>query len=326
VLLGYRNGKAHRKYVTRKTRREVVEEIRRLLSALRAGAPVSTGSCTVEEWFRTYLDEVARPKVRPKTFDRYSSDVRLHIVPTLGRVRLDKLRPAQLVGLYNAKLADGLSPRSVRHLHAVIRRALGVAVKWQLVAVNVATLVDPPSVSHVEIQPLTVTEAKALVEAARHDRLEARWLVGLALGLRQGEVLGLCWDDVDIDQKVLRVRRSLQRRSGGGLMFADVKTARSRRDLPLPDELVEALRRHRVRQSEERLATGSRWAGSACVFTTPLGTPIDPRNDFRNFKQLLAAAGLRDVRLHDLRHTAATLLLVRRVASDATAWSIRRVA
>jgi len=301
VLLGYRNGKPYRKYVTRKTRREVVEEIRRLLTALRSGAPVSSGSCTVAEWFATYLDQVARPKVRPRTFDRYRSDVRLHVLPTLGWVRLDKLKPAQLVGLYNAKLAAGLSPRSVRQLHAVIRRALGVAVKWLLIAVNVATLVDAPSAVQVEIQPLNFAEAQAVVQAAHHDRLEARWLVGLALGLRQGEALGLWWNDVDFDRTVLHVRRSLQRRSGGGLVFAEVKTARSQRDLPLPRQLVDALRRHRARQSEERLAAGSTWAGSECVFTTPIGTPIDPRNDFRNFKQLLVAAEVRDVRLHDLR-------------------------
>jgi integrase len=127
----------------------------------------------------------------------------------IGRHRLDKLRPAHLVGLYNVKAAEGLSAASLQHLHAVIRRALNVAVKWQLITVNPAALVDAPRASQHEITPLSATEARRLIEAARGDRMEARWLVGLALGLRQGEALGLRWEDVDLDAGLLRVRRAL---------------------------------------------------------------------------------------------------------------------
>jgi integrase len=146
------------------------------------------------------------------------------------------------------------------------------------------------------------------------ERMEARWIVGLALGLRQGEVLGLWWDDVDLDAGTVRVRRALQRRRMAGLVFIEPKTARSRRTVSLPHPLVFALRAHRTRQLEERLAAGSMWKGSDCVFTTECGAPIDPRNDYRAFKKLLRSAELRDARLHDLRHTAASLLLLQGVS------------
>jgi integrase len=169
-------------------------------------------------------------------------------------------------------------------MHAVIRRALNVAVRWQLIAVNPATLVDAPKAAQHEITPLTAAEARRLIQAAEGDRMQARWLVGLALGLRQGEALGLSWEDVDLE-----------------------------RTIPLPGQLAAALQDHRDRQAKERAAAGSLWQASECVFTTPIGTPVDPRNDFREFRKLLARAGLPPVRLHDLRHTAASLLLAQHV-------------
>ena len=143
--------------------------------------------------------------------------------------------------------------------------------------------------------------------------MQARWLVGLALGLRQGEALGLWWEDIDLDAQLLRARRALQRRRGGGLVFATTKAQRSGRTIPLPAPLVEALTAHREQQVKERITAGPLWLGSPCVFTSPIGTPIDPRNDFREFRKLLARTGLPPVRLHDLRHTAASLLIAQNV-------------
>jgi integrase len=229
---------------------------------------------TVAEWLAVYLEQVARPKVRPRTLDLYASNIDRHIVPAIGRYRLDKLRPAHLVALYNTKAAEGLSGASLRHIHAVIRRALNVAVRWQLIAVNPATLVDAPQVVQHEISPLTVVEARRLIEAAEGDRMRARWLVGLALGLRQGEALGLRWEDVDVDARLLRVRRALQRRRGGGLVFAEPKTQRSKRVIPLPAQLVAALEDHHDQQARARAVAGSLWRDSGCVFTTPVGTRL----------------------------------------------------
>jgi integrase len=211
IFLGYRDGKPHRKYVTRRTRTAVATDLRRPLEAHRQGQLVTTGSMTVGEWLAIYLEQVARPKVRPRTLDRYRSDIELHVIPAIGRYRLDKLQPAQLVALYNAGATKGMSAASLRHMHAVIRRALNVAVRWQLISVNPATLVDAPKAAQHEVTPLTADEARRLIHAARDDRMQARWIVGLALGLRQGEALGLWWEDVDLDAQLLRIRRALQR-------------------------------------------------------------------------------------------------------------------
>ena len=155
------------------------------------------------------------------------------------------------------------------------------------------------------------TQSPALTPGQR--RRVRRRLVGLALGLRQGEALGLWWEDIDLNAGLLRVRRALQRQRGGGLVFTDPKTQRSKRTLPLPAPLLTALRDHQQEQAKEQITAGSLWRGSPCVFTTPVGTPIDPRNDYREFKKLLARAELPSVRLHDLRHTAANLLLAQGV-------------
>ena len=172
-------------------------------------------------------------------------------------------------------------------------------------------LVDAPKAVQHEVTALTAHEARRLIHVAGDDRMQARWIVGLALGLRQGEALGLWWEDVDA--QLLRIRRALQRQRGGGLVFTEPKTRRSKRTIPLPPPLVRALIEHRDRQDKERVTAGSLWQGSPCVFSSPIGTPVDPRNDFREFRKLLARAGLPPVRLHDLRHTAASLLLAQNV-------------
>lgn len=313
IDLGYGEGRRRRRYFYGRTRAEVARKLRAALDARDTGQLIAAGSYTVAEWFETYMRDVAKPRVRPLTFERYARDVRLHVVPAIGRVRLDKLQPAHLVALYNTKRAAGLSPNSIRHLHAVIRRALAVAVRWRLVAVNVATLVDSPTVPHHEVVPLSVAEAHRFLAAARGDRMAARWAVGLALGLRQGETLGLQWWDVDLENGYLRVRRTLERHAGAGLVFTEPKTTRSRRVVALPPQLVAALNEHREAQGKEREIATELWRETGCVFTTSPGGPVDPSNDYRAFRHLLNEAGLRAVRLHDLRHTAASLLLAQNV-------------
>jgi len=160
---------------------------------------------------------------------------------------------------------------------------------------------------------LTADQARAVLTAAEGCRNAARWSVALALGLRQGEALGLAWEAVDLDAATLTVRQALQRQPGGGLVLVPPKSRAGRRTIPMPDQLVEALRGHRVAQATERLAAGSMWTDSGMVFTGPTGKPIDPRADHREWQRLLLKAGVPAARLHDARHTAATLLLAQGV-------------
>jgi integrase len=267
---------------------------------------------TLAEWLAIYLREVAPSRVRPNTLHSYQQHIDAHIVPALGRHRIDKLRPQHIAAFYREK-SGVLAPSSVRRIHAVLRRALTVALRWGLISVNPALMVDPPSVPRHEIQPYTIDEARRLLEHVRGERLEARWLVGLSLGLRQGETLGLQWPDVDFEHKRLHVRRALRRQPDGTLALVETKTSGSTRSIPMPGPVVEALRKHRDRQDEECVAIGDLWHDSDLVFTTTVGTPIHPRNDYRSFQRIIKNADLRRVRLHDLRHTAASILLAQGV-------------
>jgi integrase len=201
----------------------------------------------------------------------------------------------------------------VLYVRGVLRRALNEALRWGLVARNVATLVQPPRVRRYEISPLDAEQAQRLLTAIRGDRLEALFSVALAVGLRQGEALGVRWQDVDLDAGVLRVRHALQA-VDGQLMLVEPKTTRSRRTIQLPSLAVGALREHRARQSVERTLAGDAWTDQDFVFTSQLGRPLHGATVTHRFQQLLAAAGLPRQRFHDLRHGCATLLLAQGVS------------
>ena len=190
-------------------------------------------------------------------------------------------------------------------------------MRWGLVQRNVAALVSPPRVERKEVNPFSLEEARSFLEAIKGNRLEALYTVALALGLRQGEALGLRWEDIDLDSANLTVRFQVQRMKGEGLQLVELKTTSSRRTIELPDGVVKALRAHRVAQLEERLLAGARWKDRGLVFSTKKGTPLDPRNVQTAFKRLLTKGKLRDQRFHDLRHGAATLLLAQGVSARA---------
>lgn len=199
-------------------------------------------------------------------------------------------------------------------MRAVLRNALGRAVRWGMISRNVAELVDPPRVPEYEARFLTIAEARAFLEAARGDRLEALYSVALALGLRQGEALGLRWADIDLDARALHVTHALVRVPGGGLQLLEPKTKRSRRGLALPEAVVRALRAHRARQLEERLASGAAWQDLGLVFTTYDGRPLQATHVLTgSFHRIREKAGIGRLRFHDLRHSAATLLLAQGV-------------
>lgn len=308
VHMGYENGRRVRKFVIAHTRAEAAAKMAVFLKARDEQRPIPGGRAKLGPFLRQWLDEVAKPTIRASTYASYAGIVRIHLVPGLGRIALAKLSPADVQGLLNAKLAAGLSPRRVTYIHAVLRRALGTAERWGLVARNVARLVDPPRGRRFEIRPLSPEEARRLIDAAVGDQLAALYLTALATGLRQGELLGLRWEDVDLEARRLSVRHTLAR-VDGSLTLLVPKTERSRRTVILPEVAVTALRAHRTRQRMERLVAGTRWNDTGHVFTTTIGTPLDGAMVTRAFQRVLRRAGLPHSRFHDLRHATATYLL-----------------
>ncbi len=214
----------------------------------------------------------------------------------------------------------GLMPKTVRHIHRTLTTALNLAEKFGDVVRNVARLVDPPHVPKPRITFLTVPQARQFLQAAEGNRLYALYAVILALGLRLGEATGLCWPDVDLDAGRLTVRHALQRVAGAWTLV-DPKSELSRRTVRLPALAIQALHRRRALQDEERAAMGEAWKGSPwdLVFTTTVGTPLDERSVLRRFQAILAGAGLAKMRVHDLRHSAAALLLAQGLSAKAVA-------
>ncbi len=296
-----------RRTVYARTRQEAASQLVALVRERDQQLPAPTGRLSLARFLEVWLEEVVKPSARPATHASYRDNVRLHILPELGRIRLGQLTPQDVQAFVNRKAATSLSPTTVRYLHAILRSALAQAVLWGEAGRNVAQLARPPRVVREDRRPLTPEQGRRLLEVVRGDRLEALFTVALALGLRQGEALGLRWSDVDFDEARLWVRRSLQR-VDGEFRFVEPKTARSRRSLDLPDVVVAALRRHRARQLEDRLAACQLWQDQDLVFCGPCGQPLHGRWVTIHFQRMLEQAGLPRQRFHDLRHGCASLL------------------
>lgn len=310
LSLGYQGGKRRRRSFYGKTRAEVARKLQEAQRTIGDGGILPGEQQTVETLLETWLKDSAAQKVRPRTLQRYQEIARLHITPALGSIKLNKLGPAHVEAMLNEALAEGASARSLAQWRAVLRRALNVAMRWGWVNRNAAALAEPPRTGDYTVRALTSSDAQDLLSAVKGDRLEALFQVGLALGLRQGETLGLTWEDIDLDAGTLSVRRTLQR-VRREWVFSEPKTAKSRRTVPLPEPVARALREHRNRQLEERLRVGPGWEGGKwgdLVFPDELGRPLSGFHVLRRFRSLLKLAGLPRMRYHDLRHGAASLM------------------
>jgi integrase len=289
------------------------EEVRRKLVAAQRSIEAGVRPGPERLKVGTYLDEwleQARMRVRPRTWQRYEQYVRLHAKPSLGRVTLAKLTPEHLTRLYRERLDAGLTPTTVVHLHRMLHSALKTAVRRGLVARNVAELVDPSRAQRREMRTFSASEVRRFRDAAAGDRLEALFVLAVTTGMRQGELLGLRWKDINLDRGYLTVRVALQRLPNNDLVLAETKTDSSRRQVQLSQAAVETLRKHKARQAEERLRLGAAWEDQDIVFANEVGRPLNPSNvTTRHYHPILAKAGLPRLRFHDLRHTAATLLL-----------------
>jgi integrase len=288
------------------TWREAHKKLQAARKAISEQLPIAPAHLTVGKYLDEWL-EVASHNLRPTTTKSYEVVIRCHLVPSFGRIKLGELTPQHIQAHMAAKRSKGLSARSVQYQHAVLRRALNQAVKWGMVPRNVATLVDVPRAPRGEMRALTGEQAKELITALEGTALEHLLILALLLGLRRSELLALRWEDVDLEKRKLRVTGALHR-TDNGLERLDTKTTKSHRAIALPNVAVQLFTTRRKRQIEERLLAGPRWQNTGYIFTSRVGTPIEPRNVNREFYKVRERAGLGDVRLHDLRHSTASIL------------------
>lgn len=293
------------------TRTEARQRMEQAKAASLGGLPVGPGNVTVKQYLELWVSQLPGT-VAGRTEESYGHAVRFYLIPRIGNHRLTKLSPSHVVLLLADMEKEGYSANTRRIARSTLRRALRMAERDGLVARNVAALAPGPRMDKKPGRTLTPQESRIFLKATRGDRLEASWVTMLACGLRRSEMLGLAWEDLDLDVGTLTVRRSLVRVKGQ-LLLGDTKTPGSKRTLYLPAEVIEVLRHHKARQAAERLAAGESWRDSGLVITTASGTPFDPDNFRRKLSALTTRAGLGHWSTHELRHSAASLMLANQV-------------
>lgn len=310
------NRRRRQKWHSVRGKREDAErELGRLLNEVGTGSYVEPAKMTVQEYLERWLSDYARPKVAPKTLERYEEMIKSHINPSIGHHKLPKLRPLYVQSFYSDALLKGrkngkggLSPQTVTHFHRVLHKAFDQAVKWQMLARNPIDAVQPPRAERKEMQALDEPETAKLLQLVEGRRLYMPIFLAITTGLRRGEILGLRWSDLDLIGARLQVNQSLEQ-TKDGLRFKTPKTNRSRRTLALPALIVEALRVHYVEQAKERLSLGPAYHTNNLVCARADGSPWPPDVLSTAFATLILKSKFKHVRFHDLRHTHATQLL-----------------
>ena len=304
-----------RKYFYGDTRKEVQEKLKIALREQQQGMLVTGPQQLLKTYLENWLEQVYKPTVKLNSYVQYRSIIHHHLIPAFGSVPVQKLTPEKLHAFYRQKLDEGSAPATIRLIHAVLSRALGDAVKQGLVARNVVTLVTPPRIERYEAKTLSAEQAEKLLEAARGSRLDTLLIMALTTGMRRGELLALRWDDVDFQQSLISVHRTMSRVGGYGYRESEPKTRSSRRRIVLPNVALDALKEHRIQQDVVRMEVGDKWHEKGLVFCDRYGGFFSPDRVLWSFSKLLSKVGLPYMRFHDLRHSAATILLVASVHS-----------
>lgn len=332
VTVGVRDdGRPDRRHVKRKTKAEATAAVQKLEKQRESKTIRKPGKAwTVQNWLTHWIENIAPLAVGENTMVGYGVAVRVHLIPGLGAHRLDRLRPEHIERFYAKMQANGSASATAHQVHRTFRTALNVAVRRGHLGQNPVRLANAPRLDEKEVEPYTVDEVRRILRAAETRRNSARWAVALSLGLRQGEALGLKWTDIDLSNGVLWVRRSRRRpkythgcgdtcgrkagycpqRRRSNPETADTKSRAGRRAVGLPPQLVGLLKAHRKTQETERAAAGESWRDEGWLFATTTGRGLSTRTDYDEWKELLQDAKVRDGRLHDARHTAATVLLI----------------
>jgi integrase len=301
-------GKRRQKRLAAATKKQLEDLLAAHIASMASGTYADASKLTIAEYVDRWIDSLGST-VRPQTSRRYADLLHQHAVPRLGGVQLAKLTPLHIQQLEADRLAAGLAANTVLMLHMVLHRALKQAMRWNLIARNVTEAVDPPRPGRSEYTTWSAAQAARFLAAAERDEYAALWRLAILTGMRRGELLGVKWEDLDLDRGTLAVQRTISRTATGNWGPGAPKTASGRRSVALQASAVEALRRHRTHQLEHRLAVGAFYQDQGYVFTTLDGRPLHINSLVARFDKLTKAAAVPRIRFHDLRHTAATLML-----------------
>ncbi len=298
------------------TKREAERTLREILLSLEQGSYVKPNKITLGEWLRQWLKDYASLNTTDRTQESYSSIVGRHIIPSLGNIFITDLQPQQIQSYYADKLnkgrvdgKGGLSARSVVYHHRILSKALDYAVKMGIVVRNVAKVVQPPRIQRVTMRTLSANEVVRFLDAARETNYYVYFATLLYTGLRRGELLALRWRNLDLDNATLTVVETAYKLGNGDYVIKEPKTAHSRRTVTLPSSLVELFKAYRADQELLRIQLGVTLNVDDFVFIRLDGSPINPSAVTLAFRRIIKRAGLRGIRIHDLRHTHASLML-----------------
>lgn len=302
-----------RKVFYGKTKKEVRDKLNEAIYEQQRGILATGPNVTLQEYLENWLENIHKPTIRLSTYLNYRKQLNNYLVPGLGAIKLQKLTPQQVQTFYTRKINEGLSPKSVNNIHGVLHKALDNAVKWNILPRNVCDAVTPPRVPRKELNYLSAEQAKILLKEVKEHRLEALLTLAITTGLRRGELLALRWQDIDFTDNSLQVKRAVSYFKAYGYVESEPKTARSRRTIMLPDFVITILTQHREHQAEQQRNAGDVWVTKGLVFTNAWGDYYSPSTMLKVFKRFLISIDMPQMRFHDLRHSAATILLAMKV-------------
>jgi integrase len=302
-----------RKVFYGKKQSEVIAKLDEATNALRHGMLPTGPNVTMQEYLESWLEDIHKPTVRLSTYLNYRKLLKNYLVPGLGQVKLQKLTAQQVQALYTKKINEGLSPKTVNNIHGLLHKALDNAVKWDMLPRNICDAVTPPRIPRKEKNVLTKEQARTLLEQVKAHRLEALLVLAVTTGMREGEILALRWQDIDLEDGSLQVQRAVSYLKEYGYVESEPKTAKSRRMIKLPRFVVHVLELHYMQQAEQRRDVGKAWIEKGLVFTNAQGYYYSPSTLRKAFRRFLVSIGLPHMRFHDLRHSAATILLAMKV-------------
>lgn len=307
-IQGRRDGKYRFLYAS--SEKEAYKKLEDALFEQKQGILATGPQQTVKQFLEYWIGDVHKPPmIRIGTYEMYRTVVDKYLIPGLGHIKLRKLTTQLIQSFYGKEMKKGVSTGRIRYINSILHKALSHAKRIKLIQVNVSDEIELSPAEEHEIEPLTPEQAQLLLQKVREHQLEALLTLAITTGMRKGEILGLRWQDIDLQEGVLHIRRTLGYYPHHGFIEGEPKTKKSKHKISLPQFVMDALKLHRAFQLERRLQAGSTWVNKDLVFSNKDGDFIVPRTLNNHFNRLLEDIGLPHIRFHDLRHSAATLLL-----------------